>query len=649
MQTPSPRAVTNFTGGKLSSKLEGQFEHDLYARGLRQLENFMVESHGGIQLRPGTFLIPASVDTVPHRLIPLVHAYNNGFILRIESGAIEVWTQAGVLADTITSMPSYATADLPYLQYQQANIGATTYVYIVHRSYGIVRVAYNGSAWSATAAWNPTGATLNTANNYPGAVCTYEMRLWFASTNTDQTTIWGSKSADFGNFTVGTAETDGLSYVIQGIHNARIEWMAPASEGIILGSMYGEGVLTGGVSPLTPANRFHRWLSGFGSDRIQGGMVGDAHVFAQIGGRTIRSYFYDAAGETYQSPDLTFHSDEIMGNDGCVGFAYQRKPDSVLWFLKADGSAALCTYQRLQEITAWQDLTTDGKILSVAMLPMTGVEERVFIECERELGGSTVYTLEYFDKRYWTERNAAHFLDCGLYYDCGAAMDVESVTPADPFQLTITDHGLVNGDHVRITGMTRYSTVNNRVWAVTKVDDDNFTLDDCDGDELVLGTTNLGQVEKVVNAVPSASMYAYGREISIVADGAVQPSQTYSSGDLALEVYANKVHVGLPYTAIAELMPTAFFRTQRVDKVWLRFKNTVGCRVGYDEDHLITLVFREVGDPIGVAPPLYSGDKEVEFDGDYDATGRVLIVQEQPLPFHLLAILADQTTYQKGA
>ena len=40
-----------------------------------------------------------------------------------------------------------------------------------------------------------------------------------------------------------------------------------------------------------------------------------------------------------------------------------------------------------------------------------------------------------------------------------------------------------------------------------------------------------------------------------------------------------------------------------------------------------------------------AGDKEIEFDGDYESDGFIIVKQEQPLPLSILAIYPTLVTH----
>ncbi len=48
--------------------------------------------------------------------------------------------------------------------------------------------------------------------------------------------------------------------------------------------------------------------------------------------------------------------------------------------------------------------------------------------------------------------------------------------------------------------------------------------------------------------------------------------------------------------------------------------------------------FRSSANPMDQAIPVYTGDKEVEFRGNYETDGFIFVRQDQPLPLTILSL-----------
>ena len=128
-----------------------------------------------------------------------------------------------------------------------------------------------------------------------------------------------------------------------------------------------------------------------------------------------------------------------------------------------------------------------------------------------------------------------------------------------------------------------------------------------------------------------------GEEVVILADGLkVAPQTVDASGEITLAVAARKVHAGLAYLPKLQTMNleagsatgTAQGKIKRVHEVMIRFKDSVGCKFGYDENNL-----EDIG-----GTTLFSGDKIVSFPYGYDRDYFIMITQPDPLPSTIICL-----------
>lgn len=81
MAQSSP-AFTSFTAGELSQRLDGRTDLDLYFKGCKKLENFMVMPQGGASRRPGTkFICEVDDSADATRIIPFEFNIDQTYIL----------------------------------------------------------------------------------------------------------------------------------------------------------------------------------------------------------------------------------------------------------------------------------------------------------------------------------------------------------------------------------------------------------------------------------------------------------------------------------------------------------------------------------------------------------------------------------------
>jgi hypothetical protein len=137
-----------------------------------------------------------------------------------------------------------------------------------------------------------------------------------------------------------------------------------------------------------------------------------------------------------------------------------------------------------------------------------------------------------------------------------------------------------------------------------------------------------------------------GKTVAILADGAPVPSQVVTAGAVTLANAASVVHIGLPFTTVIEpmrldadpLAGSSQGNVKIVHQVVARLNKSIGLKYG-DGTFQHTLSFRSSSDPMDAPPPLFTGDKVLEWDGDFELDTRVIITQDQPLPLCLLALV----------
>lgn len=156
-----------------------------------------------------------------------------------------------------------------------------------------------------------------------------------------------------------------------------------------------------------------------------------------------------------------------------------------------------------------------------------------------------------------------------------------------------------------------------------------------------------------------------GCEVAILADGGVQPPQVVRSGRVGLQYPADLIQVGLPFesrlTTVnldAQLQDgTAQTRRKRLIRLTFRLVESGGgsagtsprlhhaasVETGADSDERLIaldyLEYRRGHDPLDKAPPLFTGDKTMVWPGGWETDGAVTVVQADPLPLTLAAIV----------
>lgn len=144
--------------------------------------------------------------------------------------------------------------------------------------------------------------------------------------------------------------------------------------------------------PLTPTNFTPKDSSNQGSSSVAAIKIDSRGIFVQRNGRSIYELAYDVAGEDYVPDDLTKLVPDI-GAPGVVALGAQRKPDTRVHAVLADGTVAVMIYDRIENVVCWVKVETDGAVEDVCVLPGSD-EDIVYYVVARTIDGATVRYLE---------------------------------------------------------------------------------------------------------------------------------------------------------------------------------------------------------------------------------------------------------------
>lgn len=504
---------------------------------------------------------------------------------------------------------------------------------------------------------------------YPLAVSFFEQRLGFAATDIKPQTFWLSQAADIESFEPDSVpsgggerqieDDDALNFTIAADQVNAIRWVSPGAK-LVLGTVGGEWLVSSNGPAITPTDIDVKRQTAFGSADIQPVIMRGRLVFLQRAARKLLEFTFSFELDNFRALDQTLLADHVT-KGGITDIAYQQELDSTLWCVRADGQMPTLTFQPDQAVVGWARQIIGGGFVggnavaeSVAVIPGVNQDEIWFV-VKRTIGGVTRRYIEYLHAIFETgdDQESAHFADSGLTLD-----DPKTITGAsqtNPATVTAPGHGFADGDGVRITNVVGMTALNGNSYTVANAGANTFDLLDSNGVN-VDGTgfaayASGGAARKKVTAV-SGLDHLEGETVAILADGAVHPKKTVSAGLVTLDYPASRVTAGLPYThkykslkwEAGSATGTAQGQIKRIDGVTLVLLDSASVLVGPSEDRLKPVSFRESDDLMDAAVPLFTGEKFVEFDGDYETDTRVHIQGDHPAPFFLLAVAPSMKT-----
>jgi len=742
-------ALTNFTGGQLSDRMEGRTDFQKYFSGCKTLENFIVQPHGSVTRRPGTtFAAEVKTSSLKTRLIPFefsteqsyalefgnnyirfykdngavleanktitaitkanpgvvtstAHGFSNGdtvvitgvvgmtqvngkrfkvasvtantFALQdidgvnVNTTSYTTYTSGGIANRVYTLTTTYLTADLFNIKYAQS----ADVMYLCHPEYSVKKLSRTGhTSWTITEVdfsngpfldHNITTTTLNPSHRlagqsttvtassttgindgngftsadigrlvhfddghfeitsitsttvvvgtviktftassastdwalgafseytgYPSCVTFYEQRLVFAGTEHQPQTLFFSKSGDYENMDDGyhttVAADDAMIYTIAS-NQVNVIQSLKATRTLIILTSGGEFTLNSDSTgtAVSPTNINIKKQSNYGASNIDALSVGNATLFVQRAKRKLRELAYNFDTDGYVAPDMTILAEDVTLS-GLDELTYQQEPHSIIWGIRGDGVLVGLTYQRSEQVVAWH---------------------------QHKLGGS----------------------------------------------FGSTTHGIVESV-ISISGNSYNRTDEDQLWVIVKRTINGVTRRYVEYFTPFQFDSSLTQFQFVDSALSYSGSststltgldHLNGETVRVIANGATHPDEVVASGSITLDRTTTAAKAGLAYTSTLQTMRldvgsqdgTAQGKTKRIFDVTLRFYETVGAKVGPDLSNLEDIPFRSSAASMDVAVPLFTGDKKIEFRGNFETDGYLFVVQEQALPMTLLSL-----------
>ena len=511
-----------------------------------------------------------------------------------------------------------------------------------------IEILIDMGSTSASTDWSL--GSFSTTTGFPSCVSFFEQRLVFAASINNPQTVYFSKSGDYENMDAnigGTvADDDAIIYTIASNQVNAIRFLTSART-LIIGTAGGEFVVSGGGdnNAVTPTNIMIKKQSNHGAANVDAISVGNATLFLQRAKRKIRELAYNFDVDGYIAPDLTILAEHITEGN-VVEMAYQEEPLAIIWCVRGDGQLIALTYQREQEVVAWHRHiiggefgTGDAVVESVAVIPTDDSEYELYMIVKRTINSATTRYVEYlhtfnFDQ---TDNTSFNYLDSQLSLSKSQTTLTADINATATTVPVASVSGLSASGKIKIGGeIISYAGIS------------SLNLTGCTrGQNITTATSHLsGAVTKEVVNIIAGLNHLEGQTVSILVDGATHPTKVVASNQITLDRFGTDVKIGLQYTSILKTMRidagsqdgTSQGKTKRIYEVTARLFETVGVEVGPDLDNMERVPFRTSADPMDQGIPPFTGDKEVEFRGNYDTDGFMMVRQTQPLPLTLLSL-----------
>ena len=494
--------------------------------------------------------------------------------------------------------------------------------------------------------------------NYPGAVSYFEQRRVFAGTNNGPQDIWMTKSGTESNMSFGipVRDDDRIEFRVAAREANTIRHIVPLTNLLLLTGSAEWRVTSVNSDAITPSSISVKPQSYIGANNTQPVIVNNSLVYCAARGGHVRELGYNWQANGFITGDLSLRAPHLFDNLTINDMALSKSPIPIVWMVSTSGKLLGLTYVPEQQLGAWHQHDTDGSFESVACVS-EGNDDVTYCVIKRTINGATKRYVERMGTRLFATQRDNFFVDAGATYN-GTNTDTNK---------TVTISGGTNytkGESVTIT--TNYNLFN----APPSVDDKDDAIVLVDGSTnyrlTILSTTSqtvaTAKLDKdlpaplrntaittfeVARNVISNINFLEGKKINILADGAVHPQKTVTSGSITLDRAASVVHVGLPYESDLNTLPLALQieafgqgRVKNINHVWLRVLESSGIFAGPSADKLVEAKQRTT-EPYGTPPNLKTEDIKIMVTPTWQDNAQLFIRQTDPLPLTIVGLTLE--------
>lgn len=278
---------------------------------------------------------------------------------------------------------------------------------------------------------------------YPSLGIFHQERLVLAATRHSPQTLWMSQPASWHDFStsIPTKDSDSITVTLASKEVNAIRGLASRGDLLIFTAGAEWSAKAGAKTDVFTPSSIVITPSGYrGSHRLAPLDVGDATLYVQRQGTTVRSMGYSLEIDGYSSSDVSILAAHIFENNPIVEWAYQQSPWSIVWCALADGTVGALTIQREHQVAAWarQIFGPGGhRVEGVCCIP-GDVQDDLYLAVRRGNG----LQVERLNRRF---DGAGSFKDAGAY-------TVHSVLECLDWEQSA--NGTIQGRHKQVPALT---------------------------------------------------------------------------------------------------------------------------------------------------------------------------------------------------
>jgi len=261
--------------------------------------------------------------------------------------------------------------------------------------------------------------------DYPGAVGLFEQRLWWAGSKNRAQTLVGSKAGDANYQTVslGPNDDDAISLAIATGGYDRIRHLEGTTALLAFTTNNAYTVSGSGGFGITPSSFLIQRNTNYGSRNVRPITVANETIYI-----TRDKYIRSTSPGATTSPELSILSEHLVRQGGgLVDVAFAQDPDSIIWYIRADGVMVSLTILREQQVVALAHHETGSAGSADLFENVSSIGSQTFDQVavcvRRSINGTTKRYIEILD--YDTQVNGINkiTMDSALVATDGTAKD----------------------------------------------------------------------------------------------------------------------------------------------------------------------------------------------------------------------------------
>lgn len=254
-------------------------------------------------------------------------------------------------------------------------------------------------------------------DNYPSLVTFYQQRLVLGATKSKPTTIFGSRTGIYTDFTINPSDiSSGYEFKMASNSSDPLEAIIPLETLVVLTA--GGDFISTVAGAMNASNVNFNQKSYNGSSDVLPIIVNDSGLYVPVGQQAIHTMTYAYEKNGFKHDNMLFHAQHLTRQKRVIGLAHQRDPINLVWAVLDDGTFLSSLFIPEQGFVSWTRHETDGLVKSINIVPRNGIDE-MWMVVQRTTGSGAVkqYLEVLEDIRPFgnvPEGEKAFFVDSGL-------------------------------------------------------------------------------------------------------------------------------------------------------------------------------------------------------------------------------------------